>query len=222
VTPAINVVLPPARARGWTTARRVASLVILLLMAAAVGLVASFGLRLRDTATGRDLPSTAVVFTGQFDRIETGLALLAEGRIDRLFISGVNAGAGLSPEGFARQFELSDVLKDHLAAGRIILATAANTTVENGCETAQWLSSHPDVSRVLLITSRPHMPRAALVLARATQKPIRIARLSVDAPAHDTPAVFLREFFSFTKTLLMPLLPPTIRPDDRSGPCRPG
>ena len=194
---------------------------ILLVLASALGVTASFGLRLGNSATFGDLPTTGVVFTGQFDRIRLGLDLMTRHEIRRLFISGVNRGAGLNPDTFARQFDLSSSLAAELASGGIILATEADNTFQNACETAQWLAGRPDITRILLITSRTHMPRASLALDRAVGSSVSIERLSVDAPANETPAAFLREFFSFAKTLAAPFLPNAVRPDDRSGPCRP-
>lgn len=48
--------------------------------------------------------SAAVVFTGQFERIDVALQMLDQGTIQRLFISGLNPGAGLFPASFVAQF----------------------------------------------------------------------------------------------------------------------
>ena len=46
--------------------------------------------------------SAAVVFTGQFERVDVGLRLADAGTVPRLYISGVNGNAGLDPSPFRR------------------------------------------------------------------------------------------------------------------------
>jgi len=48
-------------------------------------------------ADGTDRARTAVVFTGAFNRVEHGLYLMLTGQVERLFISGANAQAGIPP-----------------------------------------------------------------------------------------------------------------------------
>ena len=79
----------------------------LMLVALALLLVREFSIRSATEADAANLPSTAVVFTGQFDRVELALSLFEQGQIDRIFISGVNGGAGITPQGFADQFQIS-------------------------------------------------------------------------------------------------------------------
>jgi hypothetical protein len=50
--------------------------------------------------------SAAVVFTGQFDRVDEGLRLADAGAVPRLYISGVNGNAGLDPAHFVEQFAI--------------------------------------------------------------------------------------------------------------------
>lgn len=126
------------------------------------------------------MPRIAVVFTGQFERIHFALGLFEEGRIDRLFISGVNSGAGLDPKRFDRQFGLSEALRAARAEGRIVLASEANTTLENAAETACWLRMSPEVDTVALITSHRHMPRASLALERALSANLSVHRMASD------------------------------------------
>lgn len=202
--------------------RHTASIVILALLLTAGSIVASFAIRMTDSAAAGNLPPTAVVFTGQFDRITRGLDLMASGQVQRLFISGVNAGAGIDRMSFAQQFKLSEVLEAQLKAGNIILAPQAQDTLENGCETARWLAQHPDVRSVLLITSRPHMPRATIALARATEFRLPIERLSVDNGNYDVIQTFIAELLKYTKTLLVSFLPEALWPEDRSGLCQEG
>lgn len=193
-----------------------------LCVTAILAVTAAYGLRLRDTADMVALPPTAVVFTGQFDRIVLGLDLLSEGKIQTLFISGVNRGAGLSTSGFADQFHLSPRLREDLASGRIILKSEAQDTLENACETSRWLRAGPPVNTLLLITSRRHMPRASLALERAARFRVRIERLSVGEELLQDPAAFLSETVKFAKTLAISFLPERLWPDDENGLCRAG
>ncbi len=115
-------------------------------------------------------PLVGVVFTGQYSRVDAGLYLLETGVVNRLIVSGVNGGAGLSTETFGKQFINTPALKEQFAAGDVVLATGANTTWENALETACLLSDpavYGDDGGVLLITSETHMPRASLLLEAA-------------------------------------------------------
>jgi hypothetical protein len=214
-----SVGIPVAReSRGaWRVAQRVASVVYLLIIAIPLGIVALFGVWMRDTASPGALPRTAVVFTGQFDRVTAALELLSEGQVARIFISGVNAEAGLRPATFAEQFELSETLRRKLATGGIVLATDANDTLENGCETAEWLAENPDIHSVVLVTSRFHMPRAFLSLTRASDRGILVERISVN-DANVRNGGLTDEFMKFAATLVTSLIP-TIWADERPGIC---
>lgn len=135
----------------------------------------------------RPLPRTAIVFTGQFDRIRLGLRLLEDRAIDRLFISGVNRGAGLDPDRFKAQFGLSPQLIEDMKSGHLVLATGANTTWENAAEAACWLARHPDIREVVLVTSRRHMARASLALEAALPGGITVTGLASDPDAAEEP-----------------------------------
>ncbi len=199
-------------------ARRAAQTVALVFACAVVtcgvGLVSSYGLRFRDTASAGDLPATAIVFTGQFDRIEEGLRLLEEGRVARLFISGVNGGAGLNPQTFARQFSLSSRLEEGLSTGLVTLAAGAQDTIENAIETSCWLARYPETESILLITSHRHMPRASLLLEQASG--LSVERLSTAAAAVDAQSFLSPEFRRFVASWFMTFLPPRLWPA-RSG-----
>ncbi len=179
----------------------------------------SFALRMGSTAGDRSLPATGVVFTGQFNRIEKGLNLLEEGRIGRLFISGVNPGAGLNPKTFARQFNLSATLQDHLTTGRITLTTKAQDTIENALETSCWLGEHPKTDRVLLITSHLHMPRASLALERASG--VRVDRLPVGTTDPVSGILYTSEFWKYAGTWFVTLLPIDMWPARSGVSCDP-
>lgn len=114
--------------------------------------------------------STAVVFTGQFERIDVALKMLARGDVRRLFISGVNAGAGLSTGSFVRQFsDRNSNIEDlrTLTDCCITWGTDAETTIQNADETKCWLASAIDTGPILLISGRQHLARASLALRAA-------------------------------------------------------
>lgn len=118
----------------------------------------------------------AVVFTGQFDRIDEALQLLSAGAVGRVFISGLNAGAGLSPSTFTQQFAKRNELMPNvpaLIACCVQWAAAAQNTVQNGIETACWLRENQVAGPILLITSAAHMARAKLsLLAAGVRNPV--------------------------------------------------
>jgi uncharacterized SAM-binding protein YcdF (DUF218 family) len=189
-----------------------------LIIAVVLFLPVSFLMRSHGTA-GNALPRTAIVFTGQFDRVHLGLRLLEESRIDRLFISGVNAGAGIDPKTFAEQFELSPRLQQALRSGAITLAPKAQTTVENGYETACWLRKTPDVRSVTLITSQRHMARAYLALKRLRPGRVKIIRLPVPETSAERLDIQSREFLAYSATWALLLIPGPVRPDGGNPFC---
>lgn len=160
-------------------------LVAIVLLISTAALVREFVIRSEVSAEVTDLPKTAVVFTGQYDRTELALQLFDQGRLDRIFISGVNGGAGMSVKNFAQQFRLSPKARAALETGQIILSPDANTTIENALETSCWLNRQSDVREIVLITSRLHMPRASWALESALTSNVRVHRLSPEAPPGD-------------------------------------
>lgn len=204
--------------RPWRTrSELVAGVFGFALLVGCLSLVFSFGCRLRDTAGSDHLPDTAVVFTGQFDRIEEAIDLLAEGRIRRIFISGVNSGAGLSTQTFARQFGLSQTLKEGLGSGIITLATGAQDTIENAIETSCWLNRNARSQKVLLITSNIHMPRASLLLEQASGQVVE--RLSTSSSRIEADDLHSREFGRFAASWIMAFLPARLWPAQSGFSC---
>lgn len=140
--------------------RRAGSLAITLLILWLVGLawfVASSVLVTVDRAYPAD---AIVVLTGGRLRLEAGLALLAEGRAKKLFVSGVNPlvdrDALLRALGPAAERE----------ACCIVIGHAADNTLGNARETASWM--HEEGYRSLrLVTSWYHMRRSLLEFSRA-------------------------------------------------------
>ena len=101
-----------------------------------------------------------VVLTGGRLRLETGLDLLAAGKAQKLFISGVNPRVDRS--------ELLRVAAHQPApdAGRIVLGHSADNTFGNARETAGWMQLEGYRS-LRLVTSWYHMRRSLLEFERA-------------------------------------------------------
>ena len=109
-----------------------------------------------------------VVLTGGRLRLESGLALLSEGKAKKLFISGVNPRVE------------RDVLLRSLGAPAereaccIVLGKEADNTQGNARETAAWM--HDEGYRSLrLVTSWYHMRRSLLEFSRAMPRTTIIA-----------------------------------------------
>lgn len=174
-----------------------------------------------DVSTTPDtLPRTAIVFTGQYDRIHLGLDLLSAGRVDQLFITGVNRPAGLGVDRFVRQFELTPQEIAWLEAGRIVLAEDANSTFENAWEAGCWLRGQEGIDAVTLITERRHMPRASIAL-RHEIWPLRVARVYTDAAEdHDPTLINLQDFAAYLATWGITLLPHSLWPAEEPTLCQ--
>lgn len=169
-------------------------------------------------ADAADHPETTIVFTGQFDRVYHGLDLLAAGHTRQLFISGINPGAGIRVQGFAKQFGLTPPLITALEDGRIILATGAGTTVENAVETACWLHQQPEIDTVALVTSPQHMARASVALDRALWG-VKVMRVPSHQPVRGL-RPDRRELVKFIATWFVTLLPRPLWPVDESRLCK--
>jgi uncharacterized SAM-binding protein YcdF (DUF218 family) len=164
----------------------------------------------RMSPVAAEMPvAQAVVFTGQFDRIQRGLALLDTGQVGRLLVSGVNPGAGLTPERFVSRFAPeAPGLRQALEAGQLNLGDEATNTFGNARETACWYRGEEMTGPLLLITSRAHMPRASLTLG-ARLPGVEIRRAPVDTAAGWR--VWQHEFPRYVATRLLVLLAPRQR-----------
>jgi uncharacterized SAM-binding protein YcdF (DUF218 family) len=168
---------------------------------------------------GRVIPRTAVVFTGDFDRIYRGLALMSADRVDRLFITGVNGDAGLNAASFPRQFGLNADQVDWIATGKIVLAPDGYSTLENALEAACWLDRQSDIKAVTLVTSRRHMARASVALQHAIA-PMAVVRMVSDpAAVYDRNQLNLHEFGKFVATWFITLLPRRLWPGTEPSLC---
>jgi uncharacterized SAM-binding protein YcdF (DUF218 family) len=115
-----------------------------------------------------------VAFTGGAERVETALRLLAQGRAERLLLSGIGGGAEL-PE-LAHHAGVDSLP----LASRITIGRSATTTHGNAWETAAWARAG-GIRSLLVVTASYHMPRALAELGRALPE-ARLYPLPVMAP----------------------------------------
>jgi uncharacterized SAM-binding protein YcdF (DUF218 family) len=170
--------------------------------------------------------SAGVIFTGAFERVDAGLQLLNAGIIPRLYISGVNAGAGIIPPDFVNQFSLRNpniVDLRRLVACCIEWGEQAANTFRNAEDTKCWIKRHKVAGPLLLITSRLHMARAMAALSAALPGRLLIAYPVEDALA---PKQLLRlraiEYFKYLGTLVAVHQPSIFRArrlDGADDPC---
>jgi uncharacterized SAM-binding protein YcdF (DUF218 family) len=99
-----------------------------------------------------------VVLTGGSGRLAEGLGLLAAGRADRMFISGVYYG--LDVRTLLKVMQSSRRLESQIAIGN------ATNTVGNARETAEWVNGTAKdgggIDSIRLVTAAYHMPRSLL------------------------------------------------------------
>ncbi len=96
-----------------------------------------------------------VALTGGLLRIGEALDILLDGKAEWLFISGV--GEGITIDDIP---ELQSERLDAEMRSRIMLGYQAQDTFGNAEEVAAWLSQHPEIQAVRLVTAHYHMPRA--------------------------------------------------------------
>ncbi len=112
---------------------------------------------LQDTASTDGL----IILTGGEKRIEEGIRLLAEGKANRLFISGV--GKDVRLEDILHQ--LPSGLPPQVKPEQIELGYEALNTAGNADEANQWIRAN-QLQTVRVITANYHLPRAALEFSR--------------------------------------------------------
>ena len=137
--------------------------VVLVLVLAVVWLVGlwRFAAAIPSEVTAPERQTDAiVVLTGGALRVEGGLQLLAEGKAKKLFISGVYRGVDVT-----ELLRVSRQSPDSVACC-VVLGHAADNTLGNARETAQWMESEGYHS-LRLVTASYHMPRSMLEFTRA-------------------------------------------------------
>lgn len=120
-----------------------------------------FAAAIPNDVTAPDVQTDAiVVLTGGSQRVEGGLRLLAEGKAKKLFISGVYRGVDVT-----ELLRVSRQSPDSVACC-VVLGHAADNTLGNARETAQWMQAEGFHS-LRLVTASYHMPRSMLEFTRA-------------------------------------------------------
>jgi uncharacterized SAM-binding protein YcdF (DUF218 family) len=113
-----------------------------------------------EVADPTTVTDALVVLTGGSERLEAGLALLAEGKAQKLFVSGVYRGVEVQA-----LLRLARKGAANLECC-IVLGHSADSTRGNARETAAWMASEHRRS-LRLITGAYHMPRSLLEFRRA-------------------------------------------------------
>lgn len=129
--------------------------IALVVLAWAAGLIWFAATIPRVVADPTSHTDAIVVLTGGSERIDTGLRLLADGRADQLYISGVG-GTATTRELIAR------AASDPQLGSRISIGKAVNTP-GNAVETAEWVRDHK-IGSIRLVTASYHMRRSLLEL----------------------------------------------------------
>ena len=153
--------------------------------------------------------SAAVVFTGQYERVDAGLRLADAGTVPRLYISGVNGNAGLDPARFIEQFsirnpDIADLRR--LVACCVELGERADNTFQNAQDTKCWVDRRGLTGPLLLITSRRTLARATAALSGALP-----GRAIIPYPVEDGPNEVgrnrMRKYLKFLVTMVVGRLP---------------
>ena len=153
--------------------------------------------------------TAAVVFTGQFERVDVGLRLVDAGAVRRLYISGVNGGAGMDPAHFVEQFsmrnpDIADLPR--LVACCVEWGERADNTFQNAQDTKCWAERRGLTGPLLLITSRQTMARAMAALSGALPD-----RVIIPYPVEDNlPTVGqtrMRTYLKYLVTIVATRLP---------------
>jgi uncharacterized SAM-binding protein YcdF (DUF218 family) len=146
------------------TLLRLAGIPAAIVIAWVAGLIWFAGQIPEPSPAGVEIPAeptdAIVVLTGGSSRLRAGLALLAEGRARKLFVSGVYRGVDVS--------ELLRVARQEPAAVEccIALGYAADNTAGNAVETREWMLREGFKS-IRLVTANYHMRRSLLEFHRA-------------------------------------------------------
>jgi len=117
----------------------------------------------------------AVVLTGGAKRIEAAVALLDEGRVGRLLISGVNIQVSTG------DLEKIVGIDAEKLTCCIDIGRSARNTQGNAVETANWVRAN-EYESVVVITADYHMPRSMVILSHAMPD-TKLMPYSVEAPA---------------------------------------
>lgn len=154
--------------RGRTVRRRRLAFELALALLGAAAVAWAFGLvafvrAIPESVEDADTPTDAiVVLTGGAERLATGLKLLAAGKADAVFVSGVNPNVGVRQ---VVQAAGGGADLERLAP-RIEAGHGARDTAGNAAETAAWMRQRGWRS-LRLVTASYHMPRSRFEFANA-------------------------------------------------------
>jgi len=126
----------------------------------AVGFV-RFVHHLPEPTTDQSRTEAIVVLTGGGERISSALSLLEAGKADRLFVSGVHPGVGVSELLKIDRTQPSSAQPDSALAARIDLGDTAGDTFGNSVESVAWMLANK-FRTMRLVTADYHMPRALI------------------------------------------------------------
>ena len=137
--------------------------VLIALAICCIGYVAGFLIFARkaeQVSPGMATTDAIVVLTGGSERLNTGMRLLASGRAQILFVTGVHEDVDVDDlMAVSRNAPVS-------LAHRIVLGHGALDTAGNAAETAAW-ALREGVASLQLVTSDYHMPRSLLEFGAA-------------------------------------------------------
>lgn len=154
--------------------------------------------------------SAAVVFTGQFERVDAGLRLVDAGAVRLLYISGVNGNAGMDPAHFIEQFsvrnpDIADLRR--LVACCVEWGQRADNTFQNAQDTKCWVDRRGLTGPLLLITSRQTMARAMAALSGALPDRVIVPYPVEDGPARMVGRIRMRAYLKYLVTIVAARLP---------------
>jgi uncharacterized SAM-binding protein YcdF (DUF218 family) len=202
------------KGRRYVRFLRYAGILVLVLAAAWLVGLWRFTASLPREIADPDRPTDAiVVLTGGSQRVEGGLRLLAEGKAKKLFISGVYRGVDV-----AELLRISRQSPDPVACC-VALGHAADNTVGNARETAQWMASEGFHS-LRLVTASYHMPRSMLEFSRAMPDLVIIPNPVFPEFLQETPwwhsrtgvLLIAGEYTKYLVAMVRPAVPPSLLP----------
>jgi uncharacterized SAM-binding protein YcdF (DUF218 family) len=147
--------------RGMVRPRRAMTLTVKVVVTAMLAWCAGFLWFLQVIGRPAALPAHAdgvIALTGGAERVETALHLLADGRADRLLVSGTGINTELPTLGHLASVDTARL------ADRISLGRMAATTRGNALEAAAWVRK-TGIHSLIVVTAYYHMPRALAELA---------------------------------------------------------
>lgn len=193
--------------------RNTAALLLLLVLVWLIGLWRFAAAIPTDIASPDEPTDAIVVLTGGSLRVEGGLHLLAAGKAKKLFISGVYHGVDV-----AELLRVSRQSPDSVACC-VVLGHAADNTLGNARETAQWMEAEGYHS-LRLVTASYHMPRSLLEFTRAmpdkeiVPNPV-FPEFLKEAPwwrSRRSAALIASEYSKYLAALLRPYVPSALLP----------